>query len=313
MLSRYVFPLLLIAFTPGLLLADGNFDDLVKQLDSDKFKERQSASKALSEAGLEAVPTLEKAAQSRTLEISVRALEVLQDHFKSDNAELKDAAKKALEAIAKGSNENAASRAKRALEPEKEKPAPGNNNIFGINGIGNIQIRGGGRIIQVQQGKGIKQIEVNENGNKVKIREDANGIEMEITQTKDGKQTTEKYKAKDEAELKKKHPAAHKLYEKHTANNNRIQIQGIRIQGGPQQLIPANRIQRNFRVPKVLPPGQAEKAVKQLQEADEEIGKAVKQLKERAEDSGDAKAKETLERLEAARKNLQEVKKRLES
>jgi len=309
MLLRYVFPLLLVALCPTMLLAGGQFDDLVKQLDSDKFSERQSASTKLEEAGADAIPTLEQAAQSTSLETSVRALEVQQKHFKGDNKELQAAAKKALEGVAASDNKNAATRATRALAPEKVQPAPGNNGIAFPGIRGNIRIQmGNGRNIQIQQAGGVKHIQVNENGKKIKIKQDAQGIEMQITETKNGKETTENFKAKNEADLKKQHPAAHKIFEKHANNQNRIQIRAIGLQPGQFPRLPGNAI-----MPKILPPGAAAKMAKKLKEADEQIAKALKQFEELTQETKDDKTRQTLEQLETARKNLQEVKKQLDN
>ena len=57
-------------------------------------------------------------------------------------------------------------------------------------------------MIRVQaNGNGNKSIEVNENGKKTHIEKDQNGIEVKVTETVNGKEKTDTYKAKDEDEL----------------------------------------------------------------------------------------------------------------
>lgn len=80
--------------------------------------------------------------------------------------------------------------------------------------------------VSVKEVNGVKEIEAEEDGRKVKINDDPNkGIKVEITESKDGKETTKKYEAKSADELKKMHPDAHELYEKYNKGNAIIQIQ----------------------------------------------------------------------------------------
>jgi hypothetical protein len=70
---RTVFCLVLFG---GLALAAG-VDDLVRDLGSDDFKKREAATQALSEAGPDAIPALEKAAQDKDPEVRWRAEKAL--------------------------------------------------------------------------------------------------------------------------------------------------------------------------------------------------------------------------------------------
>jgi hypothetical protein len=139
-------------------------------------------------------------------------------------------ARVALENIAKSENTTAANRAKQALEARNpNKPGP---MVFG-NGIirGGIKIAalnvavaaggaGGAQKISVRSTNGVRDIDVEETGRKIKIHDDpAKAITVEVTETKDGKETTTKSEAKDADDLKKKAPEAFKLYKQYAQDN----------------------------------------------------------------------------------------------
>jgi hypothetical protein len=205
----------------------------IKQLDSDRFAERTEASHKLQAAGIAAIDALAKAATAASREVMLRALDILKHHFtEGDEAEQK-AARAALESLAAGDHPSVSARAKLALQPPAP-PQPAN-----LIPMGRVQIQ-----MQVQ-GKNKRRIridaqgrhiEAEENGRQVKIDVWKDGsIDVAVTESQDGKKITKKYKAKNEAELKKQHPEAYKLYTKHNAA-----MPQLRIQIGP-------------RVPPVLP------------------------------------------------------------
>lgn len=223
--------------------------ELIRQLDADDFRDRTAASEALAKLGKEALPGLEEGVRSDSPEAATRSFELLQQLFEQGSAADKAAARSSLGKIAQGSD-RVATQAKKLLEP---KPNPAGPNAAIAGGLrllpgGAMRIRGFGRImpaipaapgvvvadaksISINIGPdGIKTIDVDDNGKKFKLVESAEkGIEVEMTETKDGKETTERFAAKDADELKEKHPEAHKLYEKYTQGGDelRLEVGGI--------------------------------------------------------------------------------------
>jgi hypothetical protein len=163
-----------------------------------------------------------------------------------------------------------------------------------------------GKTRKVRLQNGQKEIEVTENKRKVKIKEDPNGgIEIEATETKDGKETTQKYAAKNQDELKKKHPAAHKLYEEHSKDGGGILIQGLQLQNVPPPIplqalpLPAARPQRQI-------------AVTQLRHARTMIESASKLLDRAKPGADDAETlTKSAKELEDMAKKLSELEARL--
>lgn len=195
---------------------------LVKQLDADKYADREAASQALGKIGKPAIEALIGAATGESLEPTVRAIDILKKHLESTDAALKDAAKSALKKIAESPRPAAARRAQDVLKAQEEKekqPQPGQ--VFG----GGIQIvagaAAGGRRMSVRTVNGVKTIEVEEANQKIKIEEGPNqGIKIEVTAKQDnGKETTEKHEAKDAQELSKKNPKAYEIYKKYSQGN----------------------------------------------------------------------------------------------
>lgn len=206
----------------------------IRALDADAFGDREQATNELEKIGLAAIPAIKKAALEGNFEVSTRSVDVLQALLKSSDDKTTKAARAALEAIAGDKNAKAADRAKTAL------PAQGNtgdnNVIVGADGsiqigTGTLQIQaapagGFGGMLQIGGGvrlsksrttaNGVSTTQVDEGEQKIKIVDDPNqGITVEVTKTVDGKKKTETFEAKNADELKKKHPEAHKLYEKH--------------------------------------------------------------------------------------------------
>jgi hypothetical protein len=115
---------------------------------------------------------------------------------------------------------------------------------------------GGAQTMKAWTVNGVKNVEVAEGDKKVKIHEDPQqGIKIEITTTKDNKDVTEKFEAKDAEDLKKKHPEAYEVYRKYAGNQagaTRIRIRGGGLGGG----IPINPGQQQARpapAPKLVP------------------------------------------------------------
>lgn len=294
-------------------------DQLIKQLDSDRFAERREANQKLQAAGDAAIKPLAEAAIGDSREVTNSALEILRKHFEKGAATSKEAAKAALEKIA-ASNHSAAGRAKDILKPPAQARAvPFRGGILPI-APGQIQIRiaangNGRRMKKIQVNNGVKTIEAEDDGKKVKIVDDPNkGIEIEITEKKDGKEKTEKFAAKDAAELKKKHPDAYKVYEKHSKN-----VGGIQIRGGGIQ-IRGIQVQPGRAVPAAVPKAGAARndamrriAKTQLQSAQRQI-QAAKRVLEKVQPSENEKQedlKKTIERIGDIEKQLQEEQTKL--
>jgi hypothetical protein len=219
--------------------------ELIRQLDADRFTDRQAASNKLEAAGERAIPHLIETAENGSVEASARAVNILAAHLSGRDAATKAAAREALEKLAESKNASTARRAKGAIE-ESQKPQPATAparraiRIIGANGRiqiggavpgGQIQVQvqqravGGGRQVTITTVNGVKTINAVEGNRKVQIKDDPqNGIEMEVTETKDGKAVTEKYKAKNAEDLKKKHPDAYKIYDEY-ARQGGVQVQ----------------------------------------------------------------------------------------
>ena len=93
------------------------------------------------------------------------------------------------------------------------------------------------RRIRIQNNNGGRQIDVEEGNRKIQIN-DGGGQPIKIavtTKTAKGKDSTEKYEAKDVDELKKKHPEAYKIYADWQNQRNPLGLAvggAINIRGG---------------------------------------------------------------------------------
>jgi hypothetical protein len=230
--------------------AAGRFAEWIQQLDSDRFADRNEASRRLDEAGKDAVPALVEAALGTSREATLRAIEILRKHSQEGDETSKKAAREALQKIAASDHAAAARRAKDVLDPPKPvETAPPPVPIVQGWPIGGQQVQvqiqlnagAGNQQRRIQITNGVKQIEATENDLKVKITEDAaGGVQMEVTRRKDGKETTEKYSAKSRDELKKNQPEAYRLYDKYAQQQNaRIQIQAVPGWRPAERAIPA--------------------------------------------------------------------------
>ena len=285
---------------------------LIRQLDSDRFADRQRASDELARRGARAIPALEKAALGESREATTRSIDLLKRHFREGSPDAKAAAKAALEKIQAGDNNVASRAAKEALEPEPAKRPPGAPLVRGF-APAQIQIRmraapGNGQRIQVRIANGVKTTEVQEQGKKITIQDDPNnGIKVEITEKKNGKDVTKKYSAKNKDELKKKHPEAYKVYQKYNQGRGGIRVRAVQIGGLPlripaARLVPARRLEPRNQIADRL-----DKVGKQLEEARQSIKKIADKS-----DSADGEAlRKSLKQIEDAAKELKEARAKL--
>lgn len=302
-----------------------DYAELARQLDADKFQDRQAAGLKLAEAGKAAIPALAEAAQNGSREAATRAIEILKNHFQKGDEANKAAAKEALDAIAKGENPAAARRAEEALNP---KPAnqnlpPGLGNLRIAPGRIQIQVQGiaggagGNKRVTVKNNNGVKDIEVDDNGKKVKIHDDPNdGIKIEVTEkNKEGKEETKKYEAKNVEELKKNHPEGHKIYDEYSKQPGGIQIQGIQLQPGvlppgfPQLPVPGvPGIPAAIRPIRVRP-ALERPATAKIEAVQKQLEEALESLKKLEQDGAKPDSiKKLADLIEAAKKQLDEAK-----
>jgi hypothetical protein len=174
-------------------------DRLAAELDAPRFSERQSASEKLAALGAAAFPALEKAAKGDSLEVTTRAIELLKRLLDASEASTQADARQALQRLAKGDRPKASRLAEGALKTKEQEDAA----CAAFNG----------RRICVQNNNGSREVKIEEGNRRIKIN-DGNGqpIKIEVTTKTNGKDSTEKYEAKDVDELKKKHPEAYKIY-----------------------------------------------------------------------------------------------------
>ena len=207
-------------------------DRLVNQLDAPRFSERQSASEKLEALGAAALPALEKAAKGESLEVATRAIELLKKLLGSSEASTRTDARQALQRLAKGARPKASRLADEALKSKEQEDATNAAQAMKFGAIG-IQFAPGNnaRRIRVQNNNGNREIDIEEGDRKIKIN-DGNGQPIKIEVTKkaaNGKESTEKYEAKDVDELKKKHPEGYKIYQGWENQGNPL---GLQVRGG---------------------------------------------------------------------------------
>lgn len=288
-----------------------DYDALAKQLDSDSFAEREAATSELKKAGEAAFPALQRAALGSSPEAASRAFKIFKAHFESDDEKLQEATRKALDEVANSGVPAATEKANRILDPRGvRRPV----NPFGnpnLNAQFQFQFGGGnagGRRVSSRTVNGVKQIDAEENGEKVKIVDDpANGITVEITKKKNGKEVTEKFSARDRAELKKKHPAADLAYQKYDAPIA-IQFRGVGIPRVGRGGFPGGRIPQPLQPRGVPSAERLGQTADQLKEAALELGETIELL----ENDDDDAVRKAITRLEKLKLQLEQVQQGLE-
>jgi hypothetical protein len=288
-------------------------DKLVQQLDADAFSDRQTASQRLAELGRAAIDALVRAATSESLEANVRALDILKKHLDSQDAELKKAAKEALEKIAAGPRAPSARRAKDILKAQEEREKMEKLQQQGLNVAGGriqvmaqAQMIGGPGVRRVEVANNVKTIEGEDKEGKFRIVEDPKeGITVELTRTKEGKEVTEKFQAKNAEELQKKHPQAYEVYKRHSQAGGIIGPVGVaQVQAAPAQVVRRNNVdiasrllpiwfsEVNRLVTDEAIKDSSRQALEDLKKKSEEARQALEKLERRLQEAIEQKTKE---------------------
>jgi hypothetical protein len=277
---------------------------LIQQLDAGEFSARSEASRNLQQLGPAACPALAQAAVAGSREQRMRVLEILGHHFQEGETATKQAAKQALERIAASDHEASARRAKDILEPKKEQPMMAVPNLAPAQ----IQIQveaiaggiGGRGVQRIQVRNGVRQMETDDGQRKVKIVDDPDkGIEVEITQKQDGKETTEKFQAKNAEELAKKDPEIHKLYQKMQ------NMGGVQIGAVPGGVLPGNPLQQ--RIPLQGQEARRRAAIQMMQASRKMLAHSIQSLQQSKGDDAEAqKIEETIQRLKTVIRQIEE-------
>jgi hypothetical protein len=287
----------------------------IKDLSSDDFEARKSATRKLVEAGKPVIEPLSKAVDGNDLETTVRGMSVLTELARSPDEDLRKTARTALEELAKSKNRAVAQRAEAVIKPLNSEPVPqpGIGGGININVQGNI-IQGnvGARLkIRSQQGPNGRQTEVDDNDRQILIDEPNDGpISIKVTEPPDakGERKAKSYEAKTLDELKKNHPEAFELYDKYRNNNGRVGVGNqVRIQFGnparfpvpapfgPLPVIPAPP-------PRLIGP----KGIDDIAQTRKQIEKTLEQLESLA-----GKEKATPEEIKEAARQLKQALDRL--
>ena len=231
---------------------------LVEQVTRNDGAIHRQATDKLIKIGLPAVASLVKAAETDNVVAVTRCFDALGRLLVCDDEKTAKATQEALEKLSDSAIRIVAVRAKTTLivkEFQKQQRPP---QLLGVpnaaplpgfppqglrfnGGLGGV----GGQTRQIRITNGKRQIESQDGDEKVLIN-DTNGqdIVLKHTRTVDGKEKTDEYKGPDLDDLKKKHPEAAKLYEKHAGNN--LNIRGgagaaVQIQIGVAAGAPAIR------------------------------------------------------------------------
>jgi hypothetical protein len=288
--------------SPAPPVAAAEIDRLVAELDAPRFSDRQAASQKLAALGARATAALEKAARGESLEVTTRAIELLKKLLDASEASARTDARQALQRLAKGDRPKAARLADDALKAKEQEDAA--NTAQGFNRQFGIQIAGGmmGRQIRVQNNNGSREINIEEGNRKIKIN-DGNGqpIKIEVTTKANGKDSTEKYEAKNVDELKKKHPEGYKIYKDWENQGNPF---GLRVVG------PINIVQAQA-VPFQPPPDlQVRSAISVLRTLHRHVDNLIKgDQVQKASPQSKAELKQVVDQI---KQTLADVEKRLQ-
>jgi hypothetical protein len=229
-------PVSAAAASPGF--EENEIGALCRQLGDADFLLREQATRQLLAGGPGVIDQVAAAAETDGLEVVIRSLAILKELYQRPEEPTKAAARTALERLAASRHRSAARRAAAILSPpEAYNPAAQRLLLRANVPRGAMDVR----VIQAgnfggANGGGIRVRTVNNNGN-VTINAEENGRKVLITHRHEEQivvvvtappaagepegKTTE-FRAKDVAELKEKHPEAHRLYEQYGGGAGRV-------------------------------------------------------------------------------------------
>ena len=277
-------------------LAEAEAKTLIEQLLSEDVPTQASAIDALEKRELDAsaIPLLKAAAESDNLNGQHAAFKLLVRLAKPGN-ELGQAARLALSELSKSKQPQvvaAATQALRALEPAVDPPAQPELPL-GLRAIPRraMAVRNFEHVMTTTI-NGERQIHVRTQDRKIEIKDqDGKEIEIKVTETAGGKETT--YTAKDVDDLKQKHADILPLYEKYTKPRNGLP--------GPVVPLPGQPLGLNIRVGG----GNAAEAHKQIENSLTRLTKVKAALEALDKETFDKEqVKGLLDELEAVKKDL---------
>ncbi len=267
-------------------LSPAEIAQLIDQLDSPEFGERQEASRRLSEAGKSALTEIEKAVAAPSREVSGRALDILKLHFQRGDADIKQAAKESLTRLAASKNESLSQRAHSVIDPPKDWSY---GNQFGMRGPGWIAPAvvppPATQTISISDINGQREVRITDDARVIKMQTWPTGrIEIDIEEKLPGRQG-KRIQAKDLEDLKAKDADVAQLYEQYQ-QRARTPIGGLF--GGPA--VPA------MRAPAIAPPNDAARRMLETIESNLQLQKARLRI--------DPSAQRQIDSLERTRQQL---------
>lgn len=201
-------------------LSPKEVQQLVRQLESGKYKERNDATNKLMAAGKHAIDPVYKAGQTDDLELGARCVDILKHYYQNGDKETKAAAQEKLKKLQQSKFQSVAKWATEALG----RPGIANGAFpFNRNAARNRAAARAGRfggIGGIVNPRGFKrEAKATENGKKIHIVETIvpgnRQIVVKITEKVNGKDKTTEHKARTSAELRRKNKAIYDLYRKH--------------------------------------------------------------------------------------------------
>lgn len=247
----------------------------VSELGDSRFATRRDATDALVTVGQPAVEPVVAAALEGSAEVAVRCVQILRRLKDSTDPAASEAAVAGLRMLAESDNSLVNERALAALDEGSVNPFPQAQ-------LGGIQIQVQGAVFAANNfdvtttvNNGVRTVEVNDNGKEIDIRDqDGEDIEITITETVNGEETTTEYSAENLDDLKQNHPDIAELYEKYTQQNPfQVQVFGGQLQQMRQIQLPAQAFPA---FPAPFGPVPAENEAHQ--EVASELGSAVERL-----------------------------------
>ncbi len=160
----------------------------------------------------------------------------------SSEASTRTEARQALQRLAKGDRPKASRLAQDALKVKEQEDA--------------VHAAMNGRRVWVQHNNGSREVKIEEGNRKIKIN-DGSGqpIKIEVTTRVNGKDSTEKYEAKDVDELKKKHPEAYRIYTEAPPPDQEVRNAILILRSSHMQI---ERLTKGDQVQRAMPESKAE-------------------------------------------------------